>query len=443
LRKLGALNAEARVTPQGRAMLQLGAHPRLAHMMLRGRELGYGGLACELAALLGERDPLRGVQPQDADIVLRLELLRGIGEAHNASHGLLRRIRDTARQWQRQLHCDASPGDHADLPMAGVLLAFAYPDRIAQRRQGADNRFVLSNGHGAVFGEAQPLAAVDTLVAANLDGKGEARIFLAAGMHHEHLLEYHGELIREQYLVSWDEREQCVRARRQQRLGELVLLDETWQDVDPEAVQSAMLNGIRRHTPACLPWSKAARQLQARIGFLHRLAPHDWPDVSDARLMSSLDDWLPPYLHGMTRLAQLKRLDMRAVLLAQLPWVKQKQLDELAPTHLTVPSGTRACLDYSHATPVLAVRLQEMFGFGDTPRIAGGRVAVLLHLLSPARRPVQITQDLAAFWRGSYHEVKKELKGRYPKHHWPDDPLQARPSIGTRRKNKKNRCGDR
>jgi len=262
-------------------------------------------------------------------------------------------------------------------------------------------------------------------------------------MHREHLLEYHGDLIHEQSFVSWDEREQCVRARRQQRLGELVLLDEAWQDADPEAVQSAMLDGIRRHAPACLPWSDATRQLQARIGFLHRLAPHDWPDVSDARLMPSLDDCLSPYLHGMTRLAHLKRLDMRAVLLAQLPWVKQKQLDELAPTHLTVPSGTRVRIDYSHETPVLAVRLQEMFGLSDTPRVAGGRVAVLLHLLSPARRPVQITQDLAAFWQGSYHEVKKELKGRYPKHHWPDDPLQARASAATRRKNKKNGCSDK
>jgi ATP-dependent helicase HrpB len=434
LQRLGALDASARVTAQGRAMLQLGAHPRLAHMMLRGRALGYGSLACELAALLGERDPLRGVQPQDADIVLRLELLRGIGPAHDAGHGLLRQIRNTARQWQRQLHCGAAPEDNADLRMAGVLLAFAYPDRIAQRRQGADNRFVLSNGRGAVFGEAQLLATADIIVAANLDGGGEARIFLAAGMHREHLLEYHGELVREQSFVSWDDREQCVRARCQQRLGELVLLDEAWQDADPEAVQSAMLDGIRRHAPACLPWSKVARQLQARIGFLHRLMPQDWPDVSDAGLISRLDDWLSPYLYGMSRMTHLKKLDMHVVLLAQLSWVKRKQLDELAPTHLTIPSGTRARIDYSLETPVLAVRLQEMFGLGDTPRVAGGRIAVLLHLLSPARRPVQITQDLGAFWQGSYHEVKKELKGRYPKHHWPDDPLQARASASTRRK---------
>ncbi len=434
LRKLGALDPAGRISAHGLAILELGAHPRLAHMMLRGRDAGYGALACELAALLGERDPLRGLPSHDADILLRLELLRGMGETRGASRGLLRRIRDTARQWRRQLRCDTRARDDGDLRMAGALLAFAYPDRIAQRRPGSDRRFVLSSGRGAVFGEAEPLAAADTIVAASLDGAGEARIFLAAGVRPEDLLEYHAHLVRERLLVRWDEREGCVLARRQQRLGELVLEDEVWQDADPEAAQSAMLEGIRRHAPACLPWNDAARQLQARIGFLRRLVPHDWPDVSDARLMASLADWLSPYLAGMTRLAHLKRLDMRAVLLAQLPWVKQKQLEELAPADLTVPSGSRIRLDYSHEIPVLAVRLQEMFGLEETPRVAGGRVAVLLHLLSPARRPVQITQDLAAFWQGSYHEVKKELKGRYPKHHWPDDPLLARASAGHRRR---------
>jgi ATP-dependent helicase HrpB len=318
--------------------------------------------------------------------------------------------------------------------MIGALLAFAYPDRIAQRRRGSDRRFVLSNGRGAVFGDAEPLSVADWVVAASLDDRGEARILLAAMIHREQLIEYHGDLIGERSFVDWDDGERCVRARRQQRLGELVLADEVWRDAAPESVQSAMLEGIRAHAPACLPWTDAARQLQARIGFLHRLMPHDWPDFGDASLVSGLSDWLLPYLHGITRLAQLKRLDLCAVLLAQLPWVKQKRLDELAPTHLTVPSGSRIRLDYSHQTPVLAVRLQEMFGLGETPRIAAGRVAVLLHLLSPAHRPVQITQDLTAFWGGSYQQVKKELKGRYPKHHWPDDPLQAPPSRGARGK---------
>jgi ATP-dependent helicase HrpB len=167
---------------------------------------------------------------------------------------------------------------------------------------------------------------------------------------------------------------------------------------------------------------------------MHRFAPQDWPDVSDAVLMATLEDWLVPYLHDMSRLTHLDRLDLQAILRARLTWEQQQQLDELAPSHLQVPSGSRVRLDYGAETPVLAVRLQEMFGLADTPRIAGGQVPVLLHLLSPARRPVQVTSDLSAFWQGSYHDVKKELKGRYPKHHWPDDPLQARATTRTRRK---------
>jgi ATP-dependent helicase HrpB len=433
LQQLGALDAAARITAHGRAMLQPGAHPRLAHMILRGQELGYGALACELAALLSERDPLRGGPVRDADILLRLELLRGTGDYRDVNRGLLRQIRATATQWQRQLQCDAPPPDHADLKMSGVILAYAYPDRIAQRRAGAHNRFVLSNGRGACFVEAEPLAAADYIVAAHLDGSREARVFLASGIDHEQLLHTHSHLISEHTSVSWDEREQCVQARRQQRLGKLVLLDEPWEAADSQLLQSILLEGIRRNGLACLPWNAAARQLQARISFLRRAVPRDWPDVSDAMLLSTLHEWLLPYVHGMRRLAQLRRLDLHAVLLAQLPWAQQRQLDELAPSHLTVPSGSRVRLDYSQETPVLAVRLQEMFGLADTPRIAGGRLPVLLHLLSPARRPVQVTQDLATFWQGSYHEVKKELKGRYPKHHWPDDPLQAEPTARVKR----------
>jgi ATP-dependent helicase HrpB len=433
LQKLGALDAQAHITAHGRAMMRLAAHPRLAHMMVRGREAGYGALACELAALLGERDPLPGSQVQDADIALRLELLRGAGKEGEGSRQLLRQIRDSAKQWQRQLECDAPPADQSDLAMAGVVLAFAYPDRVALRRKGGDNRFVMSNGRGAVFRQAEPLASEDAIVAAHLDGEREARIFLAARLYREDLFAYHASLLTERTFVTWDEREGCVQARRQQCLGELVLLDEPWQEADPQVLQSAMLDGVRRHAPACLPWTDHARQLQARMNFLHRLSPHDWPDVTDASLMSTLDDWLLPYLAGMTRLSHLKKLDLHAMLLAQLPWVKQKQLEEQAPTHLTVPSGSRARLDYGHETPVLAVRLQEMFGLSETPRIAGGRVPVLLHLLSPARRPVQVTQDLANFWKGSYHEVKKELRGRYPKHHWPDDPLLAQATARTKR----------
>ena len=328
----------------------------------------------------------------------------------------------------------AAPQDNQDLAKAGVVLGFAYPDRIAQRRAGPGNRFLLSNGRGASFSEAEPLAASDYVVAAHLDGARDSRIYLATEIYREDLLNYHSDRMTEHSFVDWDEAGQCVQARRQLRLGALILEDAPWQQVEAQAVQSAMLQGIRRHAPACLPWTEAARQLQARVSFVHRTFPGQWPDFSDVALMAGLDDWLSPYLDGITRLTQLKRLDLYELLLARLSWQQRKQLDELAPRQLTVPSGSRISIDYDHEIPVLAVRLQELFGLTETPRIAGGRVPVLLHLLSPARRPVQITRDLDTFWQGSYHEVRKEMKGRYPKHDWPDDPLVARPTTRTRRK---------
>jgi ATP-dependent helicase HrpB len=318
--------------------------------------------------------------------------------------------------------------------MAGVLLAFAYPDRIARRRPGADNRFIMSNGRGALFAEAEPLAAEDMIVAAHLDGSREARIFLAARVQAEQLQNTHAALLTAVTHVAWDDREQCVQARRQLRIGAVVLDDRPWQEADPQAVAQALLEGIRRQGPAVLPWNAASRELQARLGFMRRLEPQSWPDVSDSALLATLESWLLPWITGLSRLAHLKRLDLHAILQAQLDWPSQQRLNEQAPTHLLVPSGSRLRLDYSHATPVLAVRLQEMFGLTETPCIAAGRVPLLLHLLSPARRPVQITQDLAAFWQGSYHDVRKELKGRYPKHHWPENPLAVQASARTLRK---------
>ena len=434
LQQLGALDAAARITSHGRDMLQFGTHPRLAHMVLKGQSLGAGALACELAALLGERDPLASAAGRDADITLRVELLRKIRKSPAASDGLLRQICATAAQWQRQLRCEPHPPDHSDLSMAGVLLAFAYPDRIARRRAGSDNRFIMSNGRGALFIDAEPLAAEDMIVAAHLDGAREARIHLAARVQNEQLRNTHAALLTTVTHVDWDEREGCVQARRQVRLGEVVLDDEPWKEADPQAVAQALLTGIRRQGIAVLPWDAASRELQARLCFMRGLEPESWPDVSDSALLATLESWLLPYITELSRLTHLKRLDLHAILLAQLDWPAQQRLDEQAPTHLRVPSGSRVRLDYSQATPVLAVRLQEMFGLTETPRIAAGRVPLLLHLLSPARRPVQITQDLAAFWQGSYHDVRKELKGRYPKHHWPEDPLRAQATTRTRRK---------
>ena len=434
LQQLGALDGDGRITAHGSEMLRFGTHPRLAHMMLRGNELGCGRLACELAALLGERDPLSGSGERDADMVRRLDWLRQSAQGGNERRALRGSLRASVKQWQQQLPHTAAPQQPDDAVMAGVLLAFAYPDRIARRRAGSDNRFLMSNGRGAFFTEAEPLAAAELLVAAHLDGGAEARIWLAAALNDEQLLKYHAARVTEVTEVRWDEREGCVQARRQQRIGELVLTDRRWEDAPPEAVAAALLDGIRRAGIEVLPWSDAARACRERLAFMHRLSPQEWPDVSDTALLATLDDWLLPYIAGTTRLAQLKQLDLQAALKALLSWQQQRRLDELAPTHWTVPSGSRIRLDYSQDTPVLAVRLQEMFGLQQTPGVGGGRVPVLIHLLSPARRPVQITQDLAAFWKGSYHAVRKEMKGRYPKHHWPEDPLQAQPTTRTRRR---------
>ena len=432
LQQLGALDGKAKITKHGIAMSKWGAHPRLAHMILRGKEIGGGVLACEIAALLNERDVLRG-RVRESDIQLRVEALRDQAGSAEIDRSALRQAKQTVQQWQRQLRVQSNTQQN-DLALCGVLLAYAYPDRIGRRRDKSAHRYLLSNGRGAMLNEGDMLSREEFIIAAHLDGTREARIFLAAGIHREQLARYHAELIQSKTFVSWDERNICVQARQQQCIGELILKDEEWNDADEEAIQQALLDGIRQQGLSCLPWNDSARELQARVNFLRLELDKDWPDLSDAALLASLDEWLLPYLAGMSRLSHLQRLDLSAILLSRMAWELQSELNELAPTHLSVPSGSRIRIDYSQSPPVLAVRLQEMFGLTDTPRIARGKVAVLLHLLSPARRPVQITQDLAGFWQSSYHDVKKDLKGRYPKHHWPDDPMKAQATAKAKRR---------
>jgi len=432
LTQLGALDQEGRITTHGNAMAQWGAHPRLAHMLLQAKTIGAGVLACDVAAVLNDRDVLRGAAARASDLQLRVEAMHHPKSVDGTDQSALRQAQDTATLWRQQLQVkQAALAD--DMPMLGVLLAYAYPDRIGRRRDNS-TRYLLSNGRGAILAENDPLRNEEFIVAAHLDGAREARVFLAAAIHREDLLRYHDDLIRTQSVVQWDDHNACVQARRQQRIGDVVIDDVPLADVDPDAMVSALLTGIRLRGIVCLPWNDAARSLQARLQFMHAHIDQTWPDVGDAALLSTLDTWLSPYLVNMSRLSHLERLDLHSILLSRLSWEQQQQLDQQAPTHITVPSGSRIRVDYSQFPPILAVRLQEMFGLADTPRIADGRVAVLLHLLSPAQRPVQITQDLAGFWQNSYHEVKKDLKGRYPKHHWPDDPRVAQATRKIKRK---------
>jgi ATP-dependent helicase HrpB len=426
LRELGALDAAGAITPHGRKVSVLPLHPRLAHMLLRAREMRLGATACDLAALLAERDILRGDgRAPDADVRLRLAALRrerGPG-GFAVDHAALHRVTAEARELRR--HLGVAPAE-VDDEAAGVLLALAYPDRIAQRRAGGGARYLLRNGRGAAFPEPQSLSESPWLVAAELDDAGrEGRIQLAAPVELADIERHFADQVVTDESVAWDDAAGAVRARRVERLGALTLHEAPLADPDPERIAGALVDAVRREGVGSLPWSKAAAQLRERIGFLHHHDP-SFPDVSDDALAERMGEWLGPHLYGMRKMDEVRRIDLVPVLEAMLGWEQRRALDEWAPTHVDVPSGSRIPVDYGDpAAPVLAVRLQEVFGWTETPRIAGGRVPLTLHLLSPAHRPVQVTRDLASFWRTGYFEVKKDLKGRYPKHYWPDDPLVA------------------
>jgi ATP-dependent helicase HrpB len=434
LSQLGALDPVGRITPHGRRLTRFALHPRLAHMVVRARELGAGEAACELAALLSERDMVRRQEGQaDADMGLRLDLLRGVVVRSDVDRDTLRRVRAETRHCREATERGAPRGGGAALS-TGALLAFAYPDRIGQRRPGESGRYLLRNGQGATL-EPQALAREEYLVAAELDGQArESRIFLAAPITIEEIeTHFANDLVREDVL-GWDGAARAVTGRRRRRLGAIVLQDGPLPDPDPAAVARAMMEGVRREGVEHLPWTEPARRVRARLGFLHAIDAR-WPDVSTEALTRDLDDWLAPRLAGARRWDQLERLDLGELLLDRLPWEFRAALEDWAPTHVEVPSGSRVPVDYSDpAAPVLAVRLQELFGLTETPAVARGRVPLTLHLLSPARRPVQVTRDLAGFWRTTYFEVRKDLKGRYPRHHWPDDPLRAEPTRHAKRR---------
>jgi ATP-dependent helicase HrpB len=418
---LGAVDSEGRITAHGKAMHDLGLHPRLAHMCLVAAREGMAGLACDIAALLSERDILKGAR--DTDLRTRLEILRRGRVDGGADAGAVARVRAASRDWRRRLRAGKDEdGGHA---AAGSVLALAYPDRIARRRADGP-RYALSGGGGAVLDQADPLAASDWLVAAELDGdRREARIFLAAALTPAEIEARFGDTMIVEEAVAWDARDEAVTARRRRLLGRLAVEDRPLANPDPALVRAAMAAGIRSMGLECLPWSPEAVRLRRRVEFAARLEPDaGWPDWSDAALAEGVDAWLGAALDGVTRRAHLARIDLAQALATALG-PDRRRLDALAPTHIAVASGSRVAVEYGEDVPVLAVRLQEMFGCADTPRVGNGRVPVLLHLLSPAHRPVQVTADLAGFWKGAYASVKADMKGRYPRHSWPDDPLTA------------------
>ncbi len=410
LRMLGALDSEGRITAHGRQMARLPAHPRLANMILRTG----AAEACTLAAILEEGAPhsvtdIRDVRPSS-------------------------RMRELARRWERFCGGHAGRDGHAGrvtLPEAGELLCFAFPDRIAHNR--GNGTFQMTGGRGAYMERTESLATAEYLVLCDLDdGGGDAKIHLAAPISEEAIEEIFAAEIEEGVQTEWDRRTEAVKAVKVRRLWKMVMRSGGQSQPDEAAVQAALFDGIRQKGVAQLPWTPGTRQLQARICFLHRELGGDWPDVSDEALLARLDDLFAGFTLGMSRWSHLQKLDLAAVLDAALAeaGLDRRALDRLAPVKMEVPSGSQMTIHYEEAEPFVAVRLQECFGLQETPKVAGGKVPIVMRLLSPAQRPVQITKDLAGFWKGAYALVRKDLRGRYPKHYWPEDPSTA---VATRR----------
>lgn len=424
LRQLGALDAHDGLTAHGRALARLPVHPRYGHMLVRGKALGLGALACDVAALLEERDILRGADRSDVDLHTRwLALVHGGAVDRGA--------RDRAKQQAKRLRGLMQVSSEADQDEhIGTLLALAYPDRIARQRSERSLRYQLASGIGASLPDGSALAREPFLAVADVDGVGaDAKIFLAAALPAAQLESVFGDLIVTRDDVVWDSREQCVVARRRRALGQLIFSEQPIE-AEPAARTAALLDGVRQLGLSVLDWSGAAGQWRARSEWLrlNGFAPADWPALSDTALLATLTEWLGPFVIGIRTKAQLANVDLLPALKSRFDYRQQQELEQLAPTHLTVPTGSRIALDYSGPQPVLAVRIQEMFGERDTPRLGGGKAKVLIHLLAPGRQPLAVTQDLASFWQNAYPDVRKDMRGQYPKHYWPENPLEAEPT---------------
>ena len=430
LREMQALENDGRITPHGQHMLALGVSPRLAHFLVLAHARGQGRLAAEFAALLSERDLLSGPARDAAgsDLRARLAVLQGDAQSSSADRGRLQRVKEQLRQLMDRLRTLPAPAQPVPVPLAlSELLALAWPDAIAQKRPGNDGRYLLANGRGCSLRNDDALAGEPGLIAVSLDAQArDAKLFLALPFDLSMLEKLHPKRVLSEEVLQWDSSSASVTGRRQRRFSALVLDTLPLPRPHPEALLPAFISGLRQLGTDALPWTPALRQWQARVQRLHAWHPADWPDVSDAALMANLETWAASWLTGLSRHEEMSRFPLHDALFAHLDWAQRQTLDEQLPTHLTVPSGSEIEIDYcAEGNPVLAVKLQEVFGWLDTPALAQGRLRLTLHLLSPARRPTAVTADLASFWRQGYPEVRKDLRGRYPKHPWPEDPLTA------------------
>jgi ATP-dependent helicase HrpB len=433
LQRLDALDKRGRLTPRGRKMLALGTHPRLAAMLLAAEAPSRLALACDIAALVEARDPLRGRSDALAARWQALAAFRNGRVGADANRSALAAIDAAAKQWRRRLRCDATPPAAVPAHAIGDLLAHAFPDRIAKQHPQDPRRYLLANGRSARLFDDSALYGEPWLVASELRFEAKDALLLRGAPVDEAVLRTEfAAHFSDADEVRWDATRRALVSERIARFDGIVLATNTAGRVDPALAAQALTDAVRELGLVALPWSDALSQWRIRVQCLRAWLPElGLPDLSDAALLASLDDWLKPAFAGKTRLDALGADALAEALKTGIDWSLRQRIDALAPTRIEVPSGMQRGIDYAlddhgdPASPVLAVKLQELFGLAETPRIAEGRIALTLHLLSPAGRPLQVTQDLRGFWARTYPEVKKEMKGRYPKHPWPDDPWSA------------------
>ncbi|MFM8937325.1 MAG: ATP-dependent helicase C-terminal domain-containing protein, partial [Vulcanococcus sp.] len=437
LQQLGAIDGRGGLSKRGRAMAGLGVHPRLAQLLLAARSLGATDLGCALAALLSERDPLIGSEA-GCDLMRRLDWLRATDR--DPRREPVRRLQQQLARQLAALPADTAPAEPPqpaapDDALAAELVAQAYPERLALAREGGAGRYRTRAGRGALLPPGDGLLGSEALAIARADGAGsDCRIQLALPLPRTSLEALAAEAGQSTSLVMWDPQQQRVHAEQALTLGALVLERRPWPQAPAEAVLAALLEGLAAMGLEALPWSDASRQLQQRLCLARTHLGAPWLDRSDAALIAAPQAWLGDQLEGLRSRGDLQRLDLCEALWSGLAWECRHQLEQWLPQTLAIPSGRQARLDYSSGTPVLAVKLQELFGARETPTVLEGRLPVTVQLLSPAGRPAAITQDLAGFWRGAYQDVRRDLRGRYPRHPWPEDPSQALATALTNRR---------
>ncbi|ARN72763.1 ATP-dependent helicase HrpB [Oceanicoccus sagamiensis] len=436
------------LTPHGEQMAAMPTHPRLAHMLISSAGFNLSKQACALAAVLADRHPLS--RDYGADLAAVVATVSGERACHSQHQAWLKRTQQQAKTFQQLLNkYHRQPTQTAPLKeqqQTGFLLASAYPDRIARKKTGSHNNYQLSNGRAATLDNADKLSNHTWLAVAELGGsvnhvgqKSTDRIYSACEFDAELFQQALAPLTTEKTTLEWDDSVERFIAEQVTAVGKLAIKSQRIEKIPAEEKRQALLALIQKRGLSLLPWDKPTRQWQARVELLrqHHSGKQEWPNVSDQHLLNTLELWLAPYLENINKLGDFKKIKLQEVLSHLLPWPLPQQLNELAPIKISVPSGSQISIDYSQNPPVLSVKLQEMFGCADTPSIANGQIKLMLHLLSPAQRPLQVTQDLAGFWSSSYFEVQKEMKGRYPKHPWPDKPQEAAATKYTKHRPKK------